>query len=300
MTPFEPWCVPGVEPTQRGKVRDIYDLGDRLLLVASDRISAYDVVLPQPIPDKGSILTSITAFWLDLLGERVENHRVSCRAEDLPEPFAAAAQEWGPRFMLVEKLEMLPIECVVRGYLAGSGWKEYQQRGTVCGIGLSVGLEECAELEHPLFTPSTKATGGHDENITLEQAAELVGAELVPELERRSIEIYEFGRTFARERGLILADTKFEFGMRGGQPVPVLADEVLTPDSSRFWPSDCYAPGSSPPSFDKQYVRDYLQSVGWDRRPPAPDLPEGIVEGTRQRYEELYERLTSRRWGEES
>ncbi|MEE8141492.1 MAG: phosphoribosylaminoimidazolesuccinocarboxamide synthase [Planctomycetota bacterium] len=286
--------VPGVEPLFRGKVRDIYDLGERLLLVATDRISAYDVVLPTVIPEKGAILTSITRFWLKHLN--VRDHLVSTTAEELPEPFVEPARSWGPRFMVVEKLRMIPLECVVRGYIAGSGWKEYHNSGTVCGIGLPAGLKECAELDHPLFTPSTKAADGHDENITKKQAEGSLGEELVSELERRSVALYERARLYAMERGVILADTKFEFGQPQGESTPVLADEVLTPDSSRYWPADQYQPGKPQLSYDKQYVRDFLQSVGWrgDGAPPA--LPQEVVQGTVERYREIYRRLTGQEW----
>ncbi len=286
--------VPGVEPLFRGKVRDIYDLGDRLLLVATDRISAYDQVLPQAIPHKGALITSLTRFWLDC--PDAESHFISTDPADLPEPFAEAARSWGPRFMLVEKLEMVPVECVVRGYLAGSGWREYQRSGTVCEIGLPVALKECAELEHPLFTPSTKAKDGHDENISRELAGERVGRVLLEELERRSVELYERARVHARERGVILADTKFEFGLRVPGSQPVLADEVLTPDSSRYWPLEGYQPGTPQASFDKQYVRDYLKSVGWSGDGAPPNLPPEIVAGTVERYQEIYRRLTGVEW----
>ncbi|MCI0652359.1 MAG: phosphoribosylaminoimidazolesuccinocarboxamide synthase [Planctomycetes bacterium] len=297
MSPPDPWSVPGVEPSARGKVRDIYDLGHRLLLVGTDRISAFDRILPQAIPEKGAILTSLSRFWFDHLAEICPSHLVSTSAADLPEPFRAAARRWGPRFMLVEKLQMIPVECVARGYLAGSGWKEYKRSGTVCGIGLPAGLVQAAELEHPIFTPATKATDGHDENISREQAEALLGATLVDKLERLTLEIYEFGRTFARERGVILADTKLEFGLRGRNLVPILADEVLTPDSSRYWPADVYKPGGSPPSFDKQFVRDHLTSIGWSGDGPVPELPAHVVEGTVHRYREIFERLTGEPWG---
>jgi phosphoribosylaminoimidazole-succinocarboxamide synthase len=293
MTDFR---VPGIAPVHRGKVRDIYDLGDALLLVATDRISAYDVVLPQPIPEKGAILTQLTRFWLERLPASIPHHMISTDPRDLPEPFAEAARGFGPRIMKVKKLEMVPIECVVRGYLVGSGWKEYRERGTVCGIGLPTGLEEAARLEHPIFTPATKAEEGHDINISAEEAAAQVGQELVRDLERRSVEVFEFGREWARERGLILADTKFEFGRVRGQGTPVLADEVLTPDSSRYWPADRYRPGGSPPSFDKQYVRDHLASKGWRGDGAPPDLPPEVVEGTAERYRELYRRVTGTPW----
>ncbi len=294
MTDFR---IPGVEPIATGKVRDIYDLGDALLLVATDRISAYDVVLPQPIPEKGAILTQLTKFWLEHLPPSIEHHMLSTDAADLPEPLADAVRKWGPRAMRVRKLEMVPIECVVRGYLVGSGWKEYQDRGTVCGIGLPTGLEEASHLDHPIFTPATKSTDGHDENISSEEAALQIGEDLVRELEWRSVEVFEFGREWARERGLILADTKFEFGRVAGRGVPILADEVLTADSSRYWPADQYQPGGSPPSFDKQYVRDFLSSNGWRGDGPPPDLPAEVVAGTAERYRELYRRITGENWG---
>ncbi|MGE3166383.1 MAG: phosphoribosylaminoimidazolesuccinocarboxamide synthase [Planctomycetota bacterium] len=296
MSAHDPLAVPGRAPDYRGKVRDLYDLGERLLLVASDRLSAFDVVLPDPIPDKGAILTRLTEHWLRVLGDRAPNHLISTRAQDLPAPFQEAARAWGPRFMLVHKLEMLPVECVVRGYLAGSGWKEYCARGSVCGIELPSGLELCSELPEPIFTPTTKATEGHDEPISRAQAAAIVGAARIDELERRSLEIYRFGRDYARERGILLADTKFEFGVLPGTDTIVLADEVLTPDSSRFWPADRYRPGANPPSFDKQFVRDHLTSIGWDHNPPAPPLPADVVAGTSARYREIYERLTGVRW----
>ncbi|MEM7165101.1 MAG: phosphoribosylaminoimidazolesuccinocarboxamide synthase [Planctomycetota bacterium] len=282
-------------PDHSGKVRDIFDLGDKLLLVASDRLSAYDVVLPDQIPDKGAILTSITRFWMDQFGDRIPHHLLSVAASDLPEPFAECAQHWGPRFMLVRKLEMFPIECIVRGYITGSGWKEYQQHGTVCGIELPAGLRDCEQLPEPIFTPSTKNDHGHDENISLERAAELVGAERLAELQQRSLEIYSFGRDYARERGIILADTKFEFGCIDGGPA-ILGDEVLTPDSSRFWPADEYTVGEQPPSFDKQYVRNHLSGTDWDKKPPAPTLPEDVIAGTCARYQEIYQKLTGQPW----
>ena len=267
-----------------GKVRDIYAVGeDRLLLVASDRISTYDVVHPTPIPDKGKVLTGLTAFWLDRLGEVCANHLVSYT--DVPEEYAGRA-------MLVERLEMVPVECVVRGYITGSGWKDYQGTGAVCGIELPAGLSESEQLPEPIFTPATKAElGDHDENVDFERAAEIVGDRaLLEELRRLSIEIYRRGAEHARERGIILADTKFEFGRRADGTI-VLGDEVLTPDSSRFWPADGYEPGHGQPSFDKQYVRDWASGSGWDKRPPAPALPEDVVEGTRARYVEAYERI---------
>jgi phosphoribosylaminoimidazole-succinocarboxamide synthase len=267
-----------------GKVRDIYAVGeDRLLLVASDRISTYDVVHPTPIPDKGKVLTGLTAFWLDQLGDVCANHLISYT--DVPQQFAGRA-------MLVERLEMVPVECVVRGYITGSGWKDYQATGAVCGIELAAGLSESEQLPEPIFTPATKADiGDHDENVDFDRAAEIVGDRpLLEELRRLSIAIYERGAAHARERGIILADTKFEFGRRPDGTI-VLGDEVLTPDSSRFWPADGYEPGHGQPSFDKQYVRDWASGSGWDKRPPAPALPDDVVEGTRARYVEAYERI---------
>ena len=267
-----------------GKVRDIYAVGeDRLLLVASDRISTYDVVHPTPIPDKGKVLTGLTAFWLDQLGDVCANHLISYT--DVP-------REYAGRAMLVERLEMVPVECVVRGYITGSGWKDYQATGAVCGIELAPGLSESEQLPEPIFTPATKAEiGDHDENVDFDRAAEIVGDRpLLEELRRLSIAIYERGAAHARERGIILADTKFEFGRRPDGTI-VLGDEVLTPDSSRFWPAEGYEPGHGQPSFDKQYVRDWASGSGWDKRPPAPELPGDVVEGTRARYVEAYERI---------
>jgi phosphoribosylaminoimidazole-succinocarboxamide synthase len=273
-----------VSLVSQGKVRDIYAAGeDRLLLVASDRISTYDVVHPTPIPDKGKVLTGLTAFWLDETADICPNHLVSLT--DVPE-------EHRGRAMLVQRLEMVPVECVVRGYITGSGWKEYQATGAVCGIDLPVGLEESERLPEPIFTPATKAElGEHDENIDFERMAGIVGdRSLAEELRRLSIDLYRRGAEHALERGIILADTKFEFGRRPDGTL-VLGDEVMTPDSSRFWPADGYAPGRSQPSFDKQYVRDWASASGWDKTPPAPPLPDEVVEGTRGRYLEAYERI---------
>jgi len=266
-----------------GKVREIYEDGDDLIMVASDRISVYDVILPTEITDKGKVLTQMSLFWFDLTGEIVPNHFIS---EDVP-PEAAG------RGMRVKKLDMYPVECVVRGYLSGSGWKEYRESGEICGIGLPEGLTESDKLPEPIFTPATKAElGEHDENIDFDRAAELIGDRpLMEELRRISIEIYNRAAEHAAERGIILADTKFEFGSAAGAEV-VLADEVLTPDSSRFWPADDYEPGRSQASFDKQYVRDYSDSVGWDHTPPGPELPDEVVQNTRAKYVEAYERVT--------
>jgi phosphoribosylaminoimidazole-succinocarboxamide synthase len=275
----------GLEPFSQGKVRDIYAVDHhRLLLVASDRISTYDVVHPTPIPDKGKVLTGLSAFWFERTRHIVPNHLVS---------YADVPDEARGRSMLVERLEMAPVECVVRGYITGSGWKDYQATGAVCGIELPAGLEESEQLPEPIFTPATKAeVGDHDENVSFERAVELVGDRpLLEELRRLSIALYSFAADHARERGIILADTKFEFG-RDAEGRLVLGDEALTPDSSRFWPADGYEPGKPQPSFDKQYVRDWASSSGWDKSPPAPAIPDEVVEGTRARYREAYERIT--------
>jgi phosphoribosylaminoimidazole-succinocarboxamide synthase len=280
----------------QGKVRDIYQAaGDRLLLVASDRISTYDVVHPTHIPDKGKVLTGLTAFWLQKTLDICPNHLVSYT--DVPE-------EHRGRAMLVERLEMVPVECVVRGYITGSGWKDYRATGAVCGIELPSGLRESEQLPQPIFTPATKAElGDHDENVDFDRAADIVGDRgLLDELRRLSLTIYERGAAHARERGIILADTKFEFG-RSADGTIVLGDEVMTPDSSRFWPADGYEPGRSQPSFDKQFVRDWAADSGWDKTPPAPELPDDVVEGTRKRYVEAYERIAGEpfeRWLERS
>ena len=268
-----------------GKVREIYDEGERLLMVASDRISTYDVIHPTPIPRKGAVLTGISAFWFDRTEHIVPNHVVSY-TDGVPEQVRGRA-------MLVDRLQMFPVECVVRGYITGSGWKDYQRSGAVCGIELPGGLQESDRLPEPIFTPATKADiGDHDENVDFDRAAEILGdREALEELRRLSIELYSFAADHARERGIILADTKFEFGRDSGGRI-VVGDEVLTPDSSRFWPADTYEPGRSQPSFDKQYVRDWASQSGWDKTPPAPALPDEVVEGTRQRYEEAYERIT--------
>jgi phosphoribosylaminoimidazole-succinocarboxamide synthase len=277
-------ALPELELASQGKVRDIYAVGDdRLLMVASDRISTYDVVHPTPIPDKGKVLTGLSAFWFERTQDICANHLVS---------FTEVPEEARGRAMLVERLEMVPVECVVRGYITGSGWKDYQATGAVCGIPLPEGLRESDRLPEPIFTPATKAeVGDHDENVDLDRAAEIAGdRELVEELRRLSIELYSFGAEHARQRGIILADTKFEFGLRPDGTI-VLGDEVLTPDSSRFWPAQGYEPGRGQPSFDKQYVRDWASGSGWDKSPPAPALPSKVVDGTRARYREAYERI---------
>jgi len=275
----------------RGKVRDIYDLGEQLLIIATDRISAYDVVMPTPIPDKGRILTKISAFWFRALAEVVDNHLVTVNIDEFPEQCRPYAEELEGRSMLVTKAKPLPVECIVRGYLSGSGWKDYERQGSVCGITLPPGLLESSSLESPIFTPSTKAERGlHDENIDFATLGEKVGTSLAEKLRELSIALYEKGAAIAGQRGIIIADTKFEFGTVGDQLA--LIDEVLTPDSSRFWPADKYEPGRSQESFDKQYLRDYLDQSGWNHKPPAPPLPDEVVQSTRTRYLEALERLT--------
>lgn len=283
--------IPGLA-VRRGKVRDVYDLGDRLLLVGTDRISAFDWVMPNGIPDKGKLLTQIAAFWFELLGE--PNHLIETNVARMDLPPQADRAQLAGRTTLCRKTQVVPIECVVRGYLAGSGWAEYQRNQTVCGIALPPGLRECDELPEPIFTPATKAESGHDENITFEQMAQIVGRELAEELHRRSLSIFARGVEYARQRGIIIADTKFEFGRVGDEIL--LIDEVLTPDSSRFWPADEYQPGKNQPSFDKQFVRDWLVSAGWDKNSPPPMLPDDVVARTRQKYIEAFERLTGRQF----
>ena len=279
--------LPGV-PVRRGKVRDIYDLGERLLLVSTDRLSAFDWVLPSGVPDKGRVLTQIAAFWFGRLGE--PNHLITTDVDRMDLPPGADRGVLAGRSTLCRKTEVVPIECVVRGYLAGSGWQEYRQSGTVCGIRLPEGLTESARLDEPIFTPATKAASGHDENISFPRMVELVGHALAEELRRRSLDIFRRGADYARGRGILIADTKFEWGIVDGSVL--LIDEVLTPDSSRFWPADQYAPGRGQPSFDKQFVRDWLSASGWDKNSPPPALPEEIVAKTRAKYVEAFERLT--------
>ncbi len=278
---------------QQGKVRDIYDLGDHLLMVASDRISAYDVVMPNPVPGKGRVLTQISLFWFDEMRDLVPNHVVSADVRDYPSECRPYADILRGRSMLVKKATPLSIECIVRGYISGSGWKSYQKTGRVCGIALPRGLVESDRLPEPIFTPSTKAElGSHDENIDFDEACRLVGRTLAERVRDLSLAIYRRGAEIAESRGIIIADTKFEFGLVGDRLL--LIDEVLTPDSSRFWPRDTYAPGGTQQSFDKQFLRDYLTGIGWDKKPPAPKLPEEVIEGTRSRYQEAYRRLTGR------
>jgi phosphoribosylaminoimidazole-succinocarboxamide synthase len=279
--------LPGI-PVRRGKVRDVYDFGDRLLIVATDRISAFDWVLPTGIPDKGRVLTQISRFWFERLG--VPHHLLPDPVEALPLPAGVSADKLRERSMVVRKTRVYPLECVVRGFLAGSGWKEYRQSGTVCGLALPAGLVEAAELPEPIFTPATKAETGHDENISFSQAAEIVGTEVAEHLRELSLRLYREASAYARSRGILIADTKFEFGQAAGQVL--LIDEVLTPDSSRFWPVESYRAGTNPPSFDKQFVRDWLERSGWDKHSPPPPLPADVVAKTREKYLEAYERLT--------
>ena len=276
-------------PVRRGKVRDVYDLDDRLLIVSSDRISAFDWILPTGIPDKGRVLTQVSNFWFDRIDQ--PNHILSTSVEEFDLPIEVPLEELNGRAILVRKTEVVPIECVVRGYLAGSGWKEYQQSGEVCGIKLPAGLKESDQLPEPIFTPATKAEqGDHDENISFEEMCQRVGSELSKELRRRSIAIYEQGAAHAAQQGILLCDTKFEFGQIDNELI--LIDEVMTPDSSRFWPADQYEPGRSQLSYDKQFVRDWLSQSGWDKNSPPPELPDDVVAGTRTKYIEACERLT--------
>jgi phosphoribosylaminoimidazole-succinocarboxamide synthase len=285
--------IEGLQLQYRGKVRETYAVDDdHLLLVATDRISAFDVVFDQPIPDKGRLLTQISAFWFELLADLGPSHFISADPEALPA--AARTPELAGRTTLARRADRIDAECIVRGYLAGSGWSEYRKTGRVVGHALPPGLREADRLPEPIFTPSTKAETGHDENITREQLASMVGSDLARELEERSLALYRAGAAHAEEVGLILADTKFEFGFIDGKVAVI--DELLTPDSSRFWDASVYEPGASPPSFDKQYVRDFVASSGWNKEPPAPTLPPQVIEGTRDRYARAYELLTGRSW----
>lgn len=287
MTVIQETNFPGLTPAARGKVRDIYDLGDQLLIVATDRLSAFDVVMPTPIPDKGNVLTQLSLFWFELLKDIVPNHVLS--STDFPAPFEPFREQLAGRSMLVRKTQPLPIECVVRGYLSGSGWKEYKSTGKVCGIALPSGLRESDKLPEPIFTPATKATSGHDENISFERAADLIGAPLAEKVRAISLEIYNRAADYAAPRGVILADTKFEFGLLNNQLIWI--DEALTPDSSRFWPAAQYSPGGPQPSFDKQFVRDYLERIQWPKTPPGPTLSPEVVAATRAKYREAYRLL---------
>jgi phosphoribosylaminoimidazole-succinocarboxamide synthase len=278
----------GLEPSARGKVRDIYNLGDKLLIVATDRLSAFDVILPTPIPDKGRVLTQLSLFWFDLFKDVIPNHVLS--ADHFPAPFDAYRHELAGRSMIVRKTHPLPVECVVRGYLSGSGWKDYLATGTLCGIKLPPALRESDRLPAPMFTPSTKAAAGHDENISFEQVVSIIGHELATQVKAVSIDLYQRAASYAEPRGVILADTKFEFGLLDGELIWI--DEALTPDSSRFWPAAEYRPGGAQPSFDKQFVRDYLESIRWPKVPPAPELPAEVVAATSEKYQEAFRILT--------
>jgi phosphoribosylaminoimidazole-succinocarboxamide synthase len=287
---------PGITPAGRGKVRDIYDLGDKLLIVATDRLSAFDVVMPTPIPDKGKVLTQLSLFWFDLLKEVIPNHILS--PTDFPAPFDPYREQLAGRTMLVQKTQPLLIECVVRGYLSGSGWKEYKSEGKICGIPLPAGLRESDKLPEPIFTPATKAATGHDENIPFERAAVMIGRPLAERVRAISLDIYKRAAAYAEPRGVLLADTKFEFGLlndsRSGRQAAdelIWIDEALTPDSSRFWPAAQYTPGGPQPSFDKQFVRDYLERIRWPKTPPGPELPPDVVAATRAKYREAYRLL---------
>ena len=284
--------VPGATLWRRGKVRDVYEAGDdRLVMVASDRLSAFDVVFPTPIPDKGRVLTQLSNFWFQRLASIVPNHLIATELADFPAAFRGVKALDG-RAVLVKRCERIDVECVARGYISGSAWTEYKALGTVAGEALPKGLVESAKLDHPIFTPATKAESGHDENISRAQLASLVGSELAKQLEHVTLALYSAGHEYARSRGLILADTKFEFGMYEG--TLTLIDEALTPDSSRYWDAAKYEPGKTPPSYDKQYVRDYVVKIGWNKEPPAPDLPDDVVRGTTERYREAYERITGK------
>ena len=280
----------GLSPSARGKVRDIYDLGDQLLIVATDRLSAFDVILPTPIPDKGRVLAQLSLFWFDLLKDIIPNHVIS--ATEFPAPFDKFKDELSGRSMLVRKTKPLPIECVVRGYVSGSAWKDYRTTGKICGIALPVGLRESDRLPEPIFTPATKAVSGHDENIPFDQAEKMVGKNLAEKVRAVSLELYGRASAHAEPRGIIVADTKFEFGLLHDEVIWI--DEALTPDSSRFWPAAQYRPGGPQASFDKQFVRDYLERMRWSKTPPGPELPPEIVDATREKYREAYRILTNR------
>ncbi len=285
--------LPGIKKIRSGKVREVFDLGDRFLLVASDRISAFDVIMPNGIPRKGEVLTQISHFWFEKFSGLVPNHLLAKADDPLPANLQPYAAQLDKRSMIVKKAKPLAIECIVRGYLSGSGLKEYKKSQTVCGIQLPAGLVDSSELPEPIFTPSTKAEAEHDENISFEEACKIVGTDLATQARDLSLKIYKAGRDYAKQRGIIIADTKFEFGLFEGKLI--LIDEVLTPDSSRFWPADKYAPGRSQPSFDKQFVRDYLETLTWDKTPPGPTLPAEVVAKTSATYLEAYERLTGKK-----
>lgn len=284
----------GLLPQKQGKVRDIFDFGDKLVIVTTDRISVFDVVLPDPIPYKGIVLTQLTKFWCEYLKDVIENHVVQFGVDGLPEEFTKHKEILEKRTMVVKKAKVIPVECIVRGYLSGSGWKEYQKFGTVCSIKLPDGLKESDKLPQPIFTPSTKAEVGHDENISFDKAKEIVGEETAEFIKQKSIELYKKATEYAETKGIIIADTKFEFGIEQKTGKIILIDEILTPDSSRFWPKETYRPGCSQPSLDKQYVRDYTESTGWDKTYPGPNLPSEVIETTSKKYLEIYRMLTGK------
>ena len=281
--------IPGIKKLRSGKVREVFDLGETLLFVATDRISAFDVILPDPIPKKGAVLNQLSAFWFNKFGQ-IENHFITTDFNVFPKQLRPFREQLEGRSMIVKKTEPLPVECVVRGYLAGSGWKEYQQSQSVCGINLPAGLKQASKLPEPIFTPATKAEAGHDENIDMKRCAEILGNDIAEQVKALSLEIYSAGRDHAEKKGIILADTKFEFGTINGQLL--LIDEVLTPDSSRYWPAEQYAEGQSPPSFDKQFVRDYLETLDWNKTAPGPKLPGDVIARTAAKYVEAFEQLT--------
>jgi phosphoribosylaminoimidazole-succinocarboxamide synthase len=291
-TPLLETRLDGLTLHRRGKVRDVYEVGHDLLIVATDRISAFDYVLASGIPDKGKVLTQLSGFWFERLGDLVSHHLISMDVAEFPAELQRHADQLRGRSMLVRRTDPVPIECVARGYLSGSGWKEYQQTGRVCGVQLPAGLRESDRLPQPIFTPATKADTGHDVNISEEEAGGIVGADLIAQLKSLTLEIYRRGVAHAESKGIIIADTKFEFGLADGEVI--LIDEVLTPDSSRFWPRDQYEPGHGQPSFDKQYVRDYLEEIRWNKQPPVPSLPDDVVRRTREKYIEAFRLLTGR------
>jgi phosphoribosylaminoimidazole-succinocarboxamide synthase len=282
----------GLKLFRRGKVRDVYDLGESLLIISTDRISCFDVILPNGIPDKGRVLTSISCFWFDFIKDIVPHHLITADTDKYPEAVRKYSASLAGRSMLVHKTRPLPVECIVRGYLSGSGWKEYQKTGSICAIRLAPGLKESSELPEIIFTPSTKADEGHDQNVPQRYVEDLLGREMADTLRHLSIDVYRKASEYALSQGIIIADTKFEFGIRDGKVI--IIDEVLTPDSSRFWPADIYRPGRAQPSFDKQYVRDYLESLDWNKQPPAPALPDDIINRTAQKYREAYQKLTGK------
>jgi phosphoribosylaminoimidazole-succinocarboxamide synthase len=292
LDPIFETSLPGIERRARGKVRDVYAAGDCLVIVATDRLSAFDYVLPTPIPDKGRVLTSLTLFWLELLRDIVPNHLVSAQVGDYPSEFHPYRDQLEGRSMLVRRAKMIEMECVARGYISGSGWKDYRKNGNICGIALPDGLRESDRLNEPIFTPATKAQSGHDQNISFEDMSQEVGASVASRLRELTLEIYRRAAGYAETRGVLIADTKFEFGFVGDRLI--LADEVLTPDSSRFWPRATYQPGGPQPSYDKQYVRDYLESIHWNKQPPAPALPPDVLERTSEKYREAYRALTGK------